>query len=133
MSLMVVKRTGEVVDFDRERIRNAITKAIRASAQQTLWATLENGTLSTLVSDVVTEIDKRFVDLYPNVENIQDIVEKHLVKNGQYEIAKSYILYRAKHQKDREEHKDIIEKQSQLGRLTIKNKDYHRKYPYEHH
>ena len=120
---MVVKRTGEVVDFDRERIRNAITKAIRATAQQTQWATLENGTLSTLVSDVVTEIDKRFVDLYPNVENIQDIVEKHLVKNGQYEIAKSYILYRAKHQKDREEHKDIIEKQSQLGRLTIKNKD----------
>ena len=78
---MVVKRTGEVVDFDRERIRNAITKAIRATAQQTQWATLENGTLSTLVSDVVTEIDKRFVDLYPNVENIQDIVEKHLVKN----------------------------------------------------
>ena len=43
---------------------------------------LENGTLGAVVAAVVGEIDTRFTELYPNVENIQDIVEKHLVKNG---------------------------------------------------
>ena len=122
MSLMVIKRTGEVVDFDRERIRVAISKAIRATAPRGQWAALENGTLSTVVADVISEIDSRFIELYPNVENIQDIVEKHLVKNGLYEIAKAYILYRAERQQAREQRKERVARQSLLGRLTVQTR-----------
>ena len=117
MSVMVIKRTGEVVDFDRERIRVAISKAIRATAAADQWEVLENGTLGTVVAGVVAEIDARFVELLPNVENIQDIVEKHLVKNGLYEIAKAYILYRADRQQAREQKKDQVARQSLLGKL----------------
>ena len=123
MSQMVIKRTGEVVDFDGNRIRVAISKAIRASAPPNQWAALENGTLGTVVAAVVGEIDTRFTDLYPNVENIQDIVEKHLVKNGLYEIAKAYILYRAERQQAREQHKDQVAEQSLLGKLTVRGRD----------
>ena len=123
MSQMVIKRTGEVVDFDGGRIRVAISKAIRATAPPDQWDSLENGTLSSVVAAVVGEIDTRFTDLYPNVENIQDIVEKHLVKNGQYEIAKAYILYRAERQQAREQHKDQVAEQSLLGKLTVRARD----------
>ena len=122
MSLMVIKRTGEVVDFDRERIRVAISKAIRATAPRAQWDSLENGTLSAVVSGVLGEIDTRFTELYPNVENIQDIVEKHLVKNGQYEIAKAYILYRAERQQAREQRKERVARESLLGRLTVQTR-----------
>ena len=123
MSQMVIKRTGEVVDFDGNRIRVAIAKAIRATAPPEQWESLENGTLSGVVSSVMAEIDTRFTELYPNVENIQDIVEKHLVKNGLYEIAKAYILYRAERQKAREQHKDQVARQSLLGKLTVLTRD----------
>ena len=123
MSLMVIKRTGEVVDFDGERIRVAIAKAIRATAPRDQWDSLENGTLSGVVADVTDEIDTRFIELYPNVENIQDIVEKHLVKNGLYEIAKAYILYRAERQQAREQRRERVARESLLGRLTVQTRD----------
>ena len=54
------------------------------------------------MDSIVEEIDRRFTDFYPNVENVQDIVEKHLMREERYEAAKAYILYRADHHKRRE-------------------------------
>jgi ribonucleoside-diphosphate reductase alpha chain len=121
--LKVIKRTGEVVGFDQERIATAISKAVRATGEPHITAVLGNGTLHDLLTDVTTEIDDRFVELYPNVENIQDIVEKHLVKHGLYEVAKRYILYRADHQKAREERKEEVAERSLLGKLTVVKRD----------
>ena len=122
-SVMVIKRTGDVVDFDRVRIRKVISKAIRATAPAAERDALEATHLDSVVEDVVAEVQSRFVELHPNVENIQDIVEKHLVKHGLYEIAKAYILYRAEHQKAREERKDQVARQSLLGKLTVEKRD----------
>ena len=121
--LKVIKRTGQVVGFDRERIATAISKAVRATGEPHVTAVLGNGRLHDLLTDVTTELDDRFVDLYPNVENIQDIVEKHLVKHGLYEVAKRYILYRAEHQKAREERKNRVAERSLLGKLTVVKRD----------
>ncbi|MEM4255449.1 MAG: ribonucleoside-diphosphate reductase subunit alpha [Candidatus Norongarragalinales archaeon] len=116
--LMVIKRNGEVVDFDPSRIKNAITKAVKAVGTHLPEEALEQITL-----EVCGEIETRFTEFYPNVENIQDIVEKHLVKHGMYEIAKEYILYRAKRNEERElERKHNIEK-SLLGKLRVKKRD----------
>jgi ribonucleoside-diphosphate reductase alpha chain len=114
----VVKRTGEVVSFDRSRIHTAIRKAVRASGQPVPDATLEG-----IVDHVLDEIDTRFVDFFPNVENIQDIVEKHLVREGLYEIAKAYILYRAERQKAREADKQRALEAARVGRLTVTTRD----------
>ena len=116
--MYVIKRTGELVLFDESRISNAIQKAIRAIGTKIPSETVDN-----IVSNIVAEINDRFVDFYPNVENIQDLVEKHLVKNGLYEVSKEYILYRAERKKARDEkRKQDIEK-SLLGKLKLKKRD----------
>jgi hypothetical protein len=92
LATRVVKRNGEVVEFDEARIRNAVVKAVRATGKD---PEVDEQRLDRLVDRVVEEIGGRFTEFYPNVENIQDIVEKHLVLDGMYEIAKAYILYRA--------------------------------------
>lgn len=116
--ISVTKRTGEVVAFDPEKIRSAISRAVKASGKE-----MSDDGLAELVTRITAEIDERFTDLFPNVENIQDIVEKHLVQKGLYEIAKSYILYRAKRQKLREERKKENLEKASLGRLTVKKRD----------
>lgn len=83
------KRSGEIVDFDRRKIANAIFKATesvgRADAQ-----------LARKLSDqVVEKLNKKFHSRsIPAVEEIQDIVEETLIENRQIKTAKAYILYR---------------------------------------
>ena len=117
-NLMVVKRNGDVVEFDSHRISNAIMKAVRSVNSE-----IPNDVLEELTSEVMKEVEERFTDFYPNVENIQDVVEKYIVKKGLYEIAKAYILYRAKRQKDREEEKKKNIEKSLLGRLKVKKRE----------
>ncbi|MCG8454842.1 MAG: ribonucleoside-diphosphate reductase subunit alpha, partial [Holophagales bacterium] len=118
LDLRVVKRTGEVVEFDASRIRGAIEKAVEATGREIRDTELEG-----IVDTVTDEIRGRFLDFYPNVENIQDIVEKHLVRAQHYEIAKSYILYRAERQKAREEAAQRAIESAKLGKLTVKKRD----------
>tara|TARA_Y100000310_G_scaffold345846_1_gene471112 strand:+ start:10116 stop:12899 length:2784 start_codon:yes stop_codon:yes gene_type:complete len=115
---MIAKRSGEVVDFNVERIKNAVKKAVKASKES-----IKDNQVEEIVADIVLEIEKRFVDMYPNVENIQDIVEKHLVKQGFYEVAKTYILYRADRQKNREVENEERLKKFLLGKLKVQKKD----------
>ena len=117
-NLMVIKRNGEVVNFDSGRIGRAVTKAVIASQQE-----LAQNVIDELVLDITNEVEMRFQEFFPNVENIQDIVEKHLVKKGLYEVAKSYILYRDRRKKEREEERKKTIQKSLLGKLTVKKRD----------
>jgi ribonucleoside-diphosphate reductase alpha chain len=114
----VVKRSGEVVDFDVDRIRNAVLKAVHATGRE-----LQPGSLETLTEAIRADIEGRFGEFYPNVENIQDVVEKHLVLAGHYEIAKSYILYRAERRKVRLEARERAIEDARLGKLTVTKAD----------
>lgn len=116
--LRIVKRNGEVVEFDPIRIRNAIRKAVVASNK-----VLSDDYLDDLVASIHDEIQGRFRDFFPNVENVQDIVEKHLVKSQHYEIAKTYILYRAEREKAREDAREKTVESAKLGRLTVTKRD----------
>ncbi|NJL27350.1 MAG: ribonucleoside-diphosphate reductase subunit alpha [Thermoanaerobaculia bacterium] len=118
LELRVVKRTGEVVAFDPSRIRKAIAKAVHAVGYELPDASLDN-----IVDSIREELESRFHEFYPNVENIQDIVEKHLVRERLYEIAKAYILYRAERQKVREDAKLRAIENAKLGKLTVKKQD----------
>ncbi len=93
----VQKRNGEVVDFDEDKIRTAVFKAVTASGAG-------DGEISKKVSDrVINLINKRFnKEETPTVEQIQDIVEEVLILEGLVETAKSFILYREKRREIRE-------------------------------
>jgi len=85
----VVKRTGAVVPFKKERISNAIYQAAVAVGGRDRERAEE-------LADQVVEVleDQTPEDHTPTVEEIQDVVEKVLIENGHAQTAKAYILYR---------------------------------------
>jgi ribonucleoside-diphosphate reductase alpha chain len=91
------KRDGDVVDFDKEKIVNAIFK----SAQAVGGSDREE---SARVADHAIELlgQKFKEDYVPTVEDVQDIVEKALIDTGHATTAKSYILYRHRKTVERE-------------------------------
>ncbi len=91
------KRSGEIVDFDKTKISNAIIKAAEA-------VNVKNDDLIQKMTDEVVETvnDKFHSRSIPAVEEIQDIVEEQLIKNRQIKIAKIYILYRDQRSRLRE-------------------------------
>ncbi|MCQ2573549.1 MAG: ribonucleoside triphosphate reductase [Treponema sp.] len=90
----VVKRSGEIADYDRAKIEGAINKAIEAVTKS------PDDEKAAKLTDLVEE--KLRVQMagnrahsIPAIEEIQDIVETVLIENKEVEIAKAYILYRA--------------------------------------
>ncbi|MFH1822673.1 MAG: ribonucleoside triphosphate reductase [Patescibacteria group bacterium] len=83
------KRSGEILDFDQQKITEAITKAAKAAniIEEELPQVLSNQVLSILNE----KFHQRSI---PAVEEIQDIVEEVLIQNRRIKIAKAYILYR---------------------------------------
>lgn len=93
----VRKRNGKLQEFDKERIKKALLQAILA-----VGGTGEKQA-DELTNKVTTQLVESFgEDGVPTVEEIQDIVEKTLIKKGMARTAKAYILYRKQHQDLRE-------------------------------
>ncbi|MCK4310353.1 MAG: ribonucleoside triphosphate reductase, partial [Methanomicrobia archaeon] len=99
----VQKRDGRIVDFDQERIMNAIFKAAQAVGGK------DRNLSKKLSNKVVRLLEEKYPDKIPHVEEIQDAVEKVLTENGHYRTAKAYILYREQHKKIRETKKLIMD------------------------
>ena len=116
--VLVVKRSGEVVGFDYTRIFNAIGAAIKAGDEE--YSDIQ---VSELTSEIEEEILIRFTEFYPNVENIQDIVEKHLIRADMFAVARRYIIYRAERSKEREQQREKVAQKAELGKLKIRKKD----------
>jgi ribonucleoside-diphosphate reductase alpha chain len=92
----VTKRDGRVVDFDENKIAAAIFKALKAVKKG------DGDRAKRLSEEAVALLNERFEDKIPSVENIQDLVEEALIRNGYAEVAKAYILYRQKRTEIRE-------------------------------
>lgn len=92
----IKKRDGRVVDFDQEKITNAIYRAAVACGGS------DKALAESLSDEVVAELEKKYANTIPEVEQVQDMVEKVLIENGRAKTAKSYILYREKRSSARE-------------------------------
>ena len=107
MTLTKVKRRdGEIIPFDRSRIERAIEKACEATGES------NKEFIPTITDEVINDLilacgDDTEVHI-PSVETIQNIVEKHLMHESRYEVAKNYILYREKQNEKREERKEQL-------------------------
>ncbi|MCS7094527.1 MAG: adenosylcobalamin-dependent ribonucleoside-diphosphate reductase [Thaumarchaeota archaeon] len=101
----IVKRDGRVVDFDPERIRNAIRKAMIATNR------LDEELLDKVTENVLRLVAEKFGErIVPHVEDVQDLVELSLVKFDLYEVAKAYILYRKERERIRKEKMRILDR-----------------------
>ena len=107
----IKKRDGKIVDFDKNKIVEAIWKAAQAVGGK-------DYELAKKLADKVCELLKERLkpNEIPSVELVQDIVEKVLVENGHYKTAKAYILYRALHNQIREFVDSYLEEKSWLVR-----------------
>lgn len=93
------KRNGEIVAYDQEKVFNAINKAMTATGE---GSESEARDVARNVHSELLRIAKKFKFFMPDVEGIQDIVEKQLILAEYVKTAKAYILYRAERNKQRE-------------------------------
>ena len=98
------KRSGAVTTFNKDKISNAIFRALAATskADRVLADQLAENVVDKLVDQGFTS------SRTPTVEDIQDIVESTLIDSGNSDIAKAYIVYRHERRKLRDEKKNVL-------------------------
>lgn len=92
----IKKRNGSVVEFDSSKITFAIAEAGKATG------TFEEREARKLTLRVLTLAHELRLGPLPEVEEIQDIVERVLLDSPFYKAAKAYILYREQHARIRQ-------------------------------
>lgn len=92
----IVKRDGRTVDFDLDKITEAIFKAARALGGS------DRATAAQLAEQVADYLENVKQNHTPAVEEIQDAVERILIQNGHTRTAKEFIVYRADRTRIRE-------------------------------
>ena len=106
----VKKRDGRIVDFDPKKIERAILAAfIDIDGEASDYAKEKAANIASYIEGYYLDVDE-----IPEIEDIQDLVEKGLMATKRKDVAKNYILYR-------EERTKIRNKNSQLMK-NIKEK-----------
>ena len=92
----VVKRDGKLVNFDIQKISDAIKQAFDACQKA-----YNQDVIDFLALKVTADFTNKIEDGKITVENIQDSVESVLIKAGYDDVAKAYIIYRRQREKVR--------------------------------
>jgi len=92
----IKKRDGSIVDFEPDRIAEAISKAGQATSE------FDRNTAKSLAIKALDFAGKVVRNEVPSVEEVQDIVEQTLMNSTYYKTAKAYTIYRDQHAKLRE-------------------------------
>ncbi len=87
--MKIIKRNGSEALFDITKIIVAITKANESVAERDRMTPLQ---IRRIAESVVIACEK--LGRSPSVEEVQDMVEHHIMAHGAFEVAKSYITYR---------------------------------------
>ncbi|MGH4139884.1 ribonucleoside triphosphate reductase [Clostridium sp.] len=111
--LKVSKRSGKKVEFNLEKIQNAILKAFKATDKYSDENILEKLALRTTAKFSVDIQDDEI-----SVETIQDYIEAVLIDSGYTDVAKAYILYRKEREKARNIGKTNIDYKSIVNKYV---------------
>ncbi|MDR3126113.1 MAG: ribonucleoside triphosphate reductase [Rickettsiales bacterium] len=104
VSRKVVRRNGDIVEFDPAKIRHAIKAAGDATNQ------FEDDELDRLTARVVDVVNHKYTaDQAIFLEKIQDIIENVLLQSSYYDTAKQYVIYRDKRAQARESNKVLVD------------------------
>ena len=85
----VIKRNGSEVTFDKAKIENAIIKANNSVEEAVRLTPIQ---IKRITDSVILSCED--LGRSPAVEEVQDMVEEHIMQHGAYEVAKAYITYR---------------------------------------
>ena len=98
--MIVIKRDGREVDFDKSKIFNAVYKAFEQLGKPVEEATQ----ISSKIANEIESTNKNYT-----VEEIQDIVEKKLMSTAHKDVAKAYINYRQLQKMARSQYKELMD------------------------
>ncbi len=111
----ITKRNGNEEEFNEIKITNAIFNSYKEVKQKA-----NRGKIKKLCAMVLDEINKKENEKI-SVDDVQDVVESVLMKNGDTEVAKAYILYRSEHDNERKNRFRYAEK---IVKQYIENSDW---------
>ena len=97
----VIKRDGKQEVYSRDKVHKAIGQAFKSCKQEMTEKFIEQ-----LDEELAAFEEKE--DLTASIEDIQDMIEKFLIKKNKFEVAKAYILYRDKRTRVREQKSKIM-------------------------
>ncbi|MEE1354007.1 MAG: anaerobic ribonucleoside-triphosphate reductase [Acutalibacteraceae bacterium] len=89
--MKIIKRSGQEVTFDIDKIYNAVAKANAVVDDRDKLTNADIKAISLNVMEQCAEVSRAL-----SVEEIQELVEDQIMKHGAYEVAKRYITYRYK-------------------------------------
>ena len=121
--LRVIKRNGAVVAYDESKISVAITKAYLAVEGG-------NAASSSRIHESVAQLGRQITQIFRrrmpsggtiHIEDIQDQVELALMRTGEHKIARSYVIYRAEHNRIREQKQE--KQQATQTEITVTFED----------
>ena len=98
--MIVIKRDGREVGFDKSKIFNAVYKAF----EQLGKPAEESTQVASKIANEIESTNKNYT-----VEEIQDIVEKKLMATAHKDVAKAYINYRQLHKMARSQYKELMD------------------------
>jgi len=110
--LKVLKRDGRSVEFDREKIKNAVMAAFNEIDGE---VTQEAKNKASEIASYINNIEEKSI----SVEKIQDIVEEKLMASKRKDIARAYIIYRNDRTRVREQNTNLMK--SIKEKLTASN------------
>lgn len=125
VSYPVIRRNGELVEFNAKKISIAMTKAFLAVEGNATQPSKRIEDKVTLLTDqVVNWVNDQFGDAV-HIETIQDFVEQALMQAGEHKVARAYVLYREQHAAIRTAHQQapilqVSEANGQKTALDIK-------------
>ncbi|MDO4588029.1 MAG: ribonucleoside triphosphate reductase [Planctomycetia bacterium] len=100
----VLKRDGQIVEFQLSKISIALTLAFEATHRQ-----YNNEIIEMLALRVTSDYEPKIHDNLVSIEDIQDSVESILIRAGYEDVAKAYILYRKQHENIRNMKSTILD------------------------
>ncbi len=116
----IIKRDGRVVLYDQNKIAGAILKSLEASGEGNA------ADAARVANDVQRDLEMKFPTDSPNIEAIQDAVERQLMNHGFNDAAKSYILYRATRTRAREANTSLMKTIDEITNIDARISDMKR-------
>ena len=104
--MTVIKRDGREVEFDKQKIIDAVLKAFKSvDEEKTSYAINKAKEIANYIEGFIEGYDHENI----SVEVIQDLVEEKLMKSNRKDVAKHYILYRDQRTRERERKSQLIQ------------------------
>ena len=116
----IIKRDGRVVLYDQNKIASAILRSLEVSGEGNA------ADAARVANDVQRDLEVRFQSDSPNIEAIQDTVERQLMNHGFNAAAKAYILYRANRTRAREANTQLMKTIDEITNIDARISDMKR-------